>query len=168
MRPKLSVLLFVFILTMAITEKVLAAGGTILSLTASGGDTANSTITVQSTVQAVNKLIDSNLYYTITGPGSDPTIRASQRTNLGHLDRNETFSDSWTTNNNGWPAGNYTLTLCWSTGKKTICDIASATTTFYSVPTLGVTLSFVALVLLLGWLWHRRKDFEPILERVKA
>jgi hypothetical protein len=167
MRKVLPVLLVILILAAAITEKVMAAGGTILSLTASGGATANSTITIQSQVRADIKIKGSNLYYTITGPDSDSTIRATHRTNVGHLNPNNTFSDSWTTTNTGWPVGNYTLNLCWSTGNGSTCDISSATTTFYSVPTLGWTLTFVSLVLLLGWLWRRRKEFEPLGEEAK-
>ena len=163
-----TILFFLTVIILLIPSPVLAAGGTILSLTASGGSTPNSTITVQSKVQATKKINNSNLYYTITGPGSDSTIRASHRTTLGRLNLNQTYSDSWTTTNNGWPAGNYTLHLCWSTNNKSNCDIASATTTFYSVPTLGWELTSVALVLLLGWLWHRRKEFEPVGEKAEV
>jgi hypothetical protein len=160
-----TILFFLTVMILLIPSPVLAAGGTILSLTASGGSTPNSTITIKSTVRATKRINSSNLYYTITGPGSDSTIRASHRTTLGRLNNNQTYSDSWTTTNNSWPAGNYTLNLCWSTGNLNTCDISSATTTFYSVPTLGWTLSFVALTLLLGWLWHRRKEFELVVEK---
>jgi hypothetical protein len=161
--------LLVLTLLLLIPSPVLAAGGNILSLTASGGSTPNSTITIQSSVQATKRINSSNLYYTITGPGSDTTLRATHRTRVGRLNNSQTYSDSWTTTNNGWPIGNYTLRLCWSTGyTSSSCDIASATTTFYSVPTLGWTLSFIALVLLLGWLWRRRKEFEPVSESARA
>ena len=167
MRPKWSALVVVLFLALAITEKVMAFGGTILRLTAAGGATANSTITLQSSVRAIIRLNSSNLYYTITGPGSDTTIRATHRTTLGRLNPNQTFADSWTTSNNGWPAGNYTLKLCWSSGSSSNCGIASATTTFYSVPTLDWGLSLVAVALLLAWLWRRRAEFAPAAEKAR-
>jgi hypothetical protein len=168
MRKTIRIVFFATLMVLAIPIPVLAAGGSILSLTASGGSTPNSTITIQSTVRATNNIKNSNLYYTITGPGADSTIRATHRTSPGHMNPHETFSDSWATTNTGWPMGDYTLTLCWSTGNLSTCDIDYATTTFYSVPTLGWTLTLIALILLLGWLWHRRKEFEPIAERAEA
>jgi uncharacterized protein (TIGR03382 family) len=168
-RRAVPIVVSVLIIAALTAVKVLAFGGTILSLIASGGGTPNSTITVQSSVRATMRITSSNLYYTITGPGSDTTIRTTHRTTIGRLNNNQTFSDSWTTNNAGWPTGNYTLRLCWSRGNtSSLCDIASATTTFNSVPTLGWPLTLAALALLLGWLWRRRREFEPAVERVRS
>jgi hypothetical protein len=167
MRKIIVVFLVIVCLAAAMPEKVLAWGGTILSLTVSGGATPNSTITIQSTVRASTRINNSNLYYRITGPGTDATIRATHRTSVGRLNNNQTYPDSWTTTNTGWPLGNYTVQLCWSRNNGSSCDVASATTTFYSVPTLGWGLSLVGLAFLLFFLWRQRKEFEPAMERIR-
>lgn len=135
-----------------------AAEGQILSLTATDGSNPGDTITVESTVQAEGKIQRSNLYYEIIAP--DGTTVATHPTDLGDLRDGETFSDSWSVGNSAFPEmGTYTVTLCWSPGKSHNCDIDLASTTFYSVPTLGWTLGLLALGLLAVFLWRQRGDF---------
>lgn len=142
----------------SIAGAALAADGQILSLTATDGSNPGDTITVQSTVQAEGKIEHSNLYYEIIAP--DGTTVATHQTDPGDLRDGETFSDSWSVSNSGFPEmGTYTVTLCWSPGKSHKCDIALATTSFYSVPTLGWTLGLTALGLLAVFLWRQRGDF---------
>lgn len=141
-----------------IAGAALAADGQILSLTATDGSNPGDTITVQSTVQAQDRIHSSNLYYEITAPSG--TLVASHQTDLGDLDHGKMFSDSWGVENSSFPTvGTYTVTLCWSTGNSHNCALATATTTFYSVPTLGWTLGLMALGLLAVFLWRQRADF---------
>jgi len=148
------------------TSPVLAAGGSITQLNATGGSVPNDTIGISSAGAATSKISTSNLYYTITSPSN--TVVATHSTSLSSMDNGDTFTDSWTTNNAGWPMGTYTVTLCWSTGGSNNCNIDSASTTFYSVPTLGWELNLAGLGFLLYVLWRRRKEFEPVAERIRA
>lgn len=150
-----------------VPSPVLAAGGSILYLVAWGGYAPGTTVYVQSTVQATPGAVNkSNLYYTIS-LGS--TIYATHTTNLGKLNAYQTITDEWTTTNTNWPEGDYTISVCWSTGNSQNCDIAGPVTTAYHfVPTLGWGFSLVALILLLGWLWRRRKEFDPAIERMPS
>jgi hypothetical protein len=101
------------------------------------------------------------LYYTITGP--DNTIRATHQTSVPTLDPYHTLTDQWSVNNAGWPAGDYTVSICWSTGNATNCDIAGPiTTTFHSVPTLGWWLGLAGLAILVYAIWRRRAVFVPV------
>ncbi len=136
-----------------------AAAGHVVSLTATNGPNPGDTITVNSTVQADDKTNRSNLYYEITAPTG--SLVASHQTDPGGLSVGQTFSDSWGANNSGFPdVGTYTVRLCWSTGNSHNCNIATATTTFYSVPTLGWPLGLMALGLLAVFLWRQRADFS--------
>ena len=155
------------LMVLLIPSPVLAAGGSITELSVAGGSQQNDTIVISSAGNATSKISNSNLYYTITSPNN--TVVATHSTALPGMDSGDAFTDSWSTTNSGWPSiGAYTVTLCWSPGGSTNCNIASASTGFYSVPTLGWYLALAGAVLLVGWLWHRRKEFEPIRERAKA
>ncbi|MGB7538186.1 MAG: hypothetical protein WBM17_06575 [Anaerolineales bacterium] len=130
-----------------------------------GGYAPNTPVTVQTTVQATQKVGKSNLFYTIS-LGS--TVYTTHSTLLDKLDAWQTVTDEWSTTNSGWPAGNYTITVCWSTGNSHNCDIAGpVTTTQYFVPTLGWELSLAGLAFLLFILWRRRNEFEPAMERIR-
>jgi hypothetical protein len=138
----------------------LAAGssGTVLSLSVSGGSNYNETITISTTVQAITRVNNSNFYFEIRAP--DGTVVAMHSFgDVPRLEGGETFSYSWTSNNSSYPlVGDYSVSLCWSPGGSQNCNIASATTTFYSANTLGALLT-AALVALVGrWLWRKRKN----------
>jgi hypothetical protein len=166
MRKIISFALLLSLFAAALPGRVLAAGGSILYLIAWGGYAPNTTVYVQSTVQATERLNNSNLFYTVSLGG---TVYATHTTPLGRMNAWETVTDEWTTTNSGWPAGNYTITVCWSTGNSQNCNIAGpVTTTQYFVPTLGWELSLAGLAFLLYILWRRRKDFEPAAERIRG
>jgi hypothetical protein len=130
------------------------AGGTILSLTASDAPGHGDTVNIASQVRADTKIQNSNLYYEIT---IGATLVTTHETKPPSMQIGDTFSDSWSTSNSGFPSiGTYTVTLCWSTGNAHNCDITSGSTTFYSVPTLGWPLSLIGVAILGGWLWKRR------------
>lgn len=162
MRKLRFVVVCLTILALAVPVVVLAAGGTITQLDISGGGTPNSTIKINAAVQADSKIQSSNITYTITAPDYSIPPGGTHSTLPPRMDLGATFSDNWTTSNNGWPsAGTYTIKMCWSTGNATNCDIASQTTTFYSVPALGWGFGILGIVILLYWLWRRRAEFEP-------
>ncbi len=133
--------------------------GRIVRLTASDAPDPDTTITVSSQVQANVDITRSNLFYIIISPNR--RIVATHRTSVGALAAGATFSDSWTVSNSSFPVeGTYSLFLCWSTGAARRCNIAVARTTFFSVPTLGWTLSLVGAGLIAMWIWRRRADFR--------
>ncbi len=133
--------------------------GSITSLTVVGGANPGDTILISSTVLAKDKVEQSNLFYQVYAPDG-VTIVATHQTDLVSLELGESFSHSWTTVNSSFPsAGNYTVHLCWSTGNASNCNIAQATTTFYSVPTLGWWLTILGLGLVGMWLWRQRESF---------
>jgi hypothetical protein len=161
-----TIVLLLTMMILLIPNQVLAAGGRIITLNAWGGYALNTPVYVQSTITADSKISNSNLYYTIS-LGS--TIYANHTTNLTPMNSNETRNDQWQTVNSGWPAGDYTVTICWSTGNSHNCNIAGPkSVTVHFVPTLGWELTLVLLGLLLYIVWRRRKEFEPLGESVKA
>lgn len=129
-----------------------ANNGSIQSLTAQGATQPGNPIDVSSTVLAADRINNSNLYYVLSDP-SGTIIDTSQTSSL-HLETGETFTDSWQ-HTNPPSTGDYTVTLCWSTGNSHNCDIDFKSTQFSSVPTLGGLLWIVALGLI--WIWLRRR-----------
>jgi hypothetical protein len=156
------VTLLLLIGIMAWTAPAIAQGrsGTVLSLVVSGGSQHGDTITISSQVRADSRIQRSNLSYQVFAPDG-VTIVASHSTSAPRrMSAGDTFNHSWTTNNSGFPSqGTYNVRLCWSTGNAKNCDIATATTNFYSVPTLGWTLSLAAAAILAYWLYSRRLEF---------
>lgn len=137
----------------------LGMGGTVLSLSASGGGGYGDTITISVTVRADDRANNSNLYFEIRAP--DGSVVDTHSTDVPRLEAGETFSHSWTSNNSSYPLmGDYTVSVCWSPGNSRNCQIAQATTGFYSVWTLGPLLTGVGLLLLGRWIWSRRHDLR--------
>ena len=137
----------------------IAANGTVVSLTASGGGGYNENITISATLRADSKIENSNLYFEVRAP--DGTVVATNSASVPSLDNGGTFSYSWNANNGGFPAtGNYSVSVCWSPGGSQNCQIVGGpvTTSFYSVPTFGNLLGILALVLVGAWLWHVRRQ----------
>lgn len=132
--------------------------GVILSLVGVGASRPGDPIDVSSSVQALDPISQSNLYYLLRAPSG--AVVAQQTTDPGGLSAGQVFNDAWSTSNTP-QTGTYTVSLCWSTGNSHNCNIAYAETSFYSVPTLGIPLSLVALGLLAAWLWRRRPQFAP-------
>jgi len=133
--------------------------GTITSLTASDAPNQGDSVRVRSGERADVKISNSNLWYQIFAPDG-VTVVATHTTNMPKMKAGDTYSDSWSTSNSSFPSiGTYTVRLCWSTGNSHNCDIDSASTTFYSVPSLGPFFSLIALALVAFWIWRRRRDF---------
>jgi hypothetical protein len=132
-----------------------AGDGSVLSLSASGGSNFNENINISVTVRADAKISNSSFYFEIRAP--DGSVVATNSAGVPSLEAGDTYSYSWNSNNGGYPAtGNYTVFFCWSPGGSQNCNIAQASTGFYSVPTFGTVLSVVALGLLGLWLWSAR------------
>lgn len=151
-------------------EPRMANTGTITRLVATDAPDQGDVLSVSSTERAQDRINNSNLYYEIIAPDG-VTVVATHSTSMPKMSGGDTYDDSWTTSNTGFPSiGTYTVTLCWSTGQAQNCDIASAQTTFYSVPTLGWGLWLVGLLMLVVFLWSRREEFErraPAYEEVR-
>jgi hypothetical protein len=140
----------------------LAAGeGEILSLSALGASRPGDPIVINSSVHAIGRIQQSNLGYLILAPGGAPV--AVHRTDPGPMEAGDVFNDSWSTTNTP-DTGTYTVILCWSSGNSTNCQIDTAITRFYSVPTLGWAFSGMGLALLGLFLWQHRKQFEKVPE----
>jgi hypothetical protein len=166
MRKIISLALLLSLGVMLIPSRVHAAGGRILTLNAWGGWAPDTPVTVQATISADSKISNSNLYYTISLGG---TIYATHTTNESSMAMYETRNDQWETTNTGWPEGDYTVTICWSTGNSQNCNIdgpKSVVTHF--VPTLGWELTLAAAAVLVFGLWRRRKEFDPAAERIRG
>lgn len=141
-----------------------AGSGSVVSLSTSGGGAYGDTIVISATVQASGKVNNSNLYYEIRA--ADGTVVATSGADVPSLEDGGTFSHSWSVNNSGFPVtGTYTVSLCWSPGNSHNCNIASSSTSFYSVPTFGTVLGIVALGLLAIWLWSVRHTLFGAVER---
>jgi hypothetical protein len=141
---------------------IAANSGNIISLTANGGANPGEDITISAAIQATSGINNSNLLFTMYAP--DGAVVASHKFNgVPRMDDGDTFSYSWVVNNGSFPAiGNYSLTLCWSTGNAENCDITSATTTFYAANSLGIMLA-VGMSIFVGLVWWKRNDlFETV------
>lgn len=131
--------------------------GTITSLVGSGAGSPGDPIQISSTIRADSSIQNSNLLYKLYSPGG--ALLLTRKIGVPNsMDPGDTFNDSWTYSNPP-DTGNYTVTLCWSTGNAENCDIASSSTGFYSVPTLGWGLSLASLGVLAVFLYRRRRDF---------
>jgi hypothetical protein len=165
MRKIISFALLLSISAAAFPGRVLAAGS-IFTLNAWGGWAPNTPVTVQSTIYTDSKIGPSNLYYMIALGG---TVYATHTTSQSPMSAYETRNDQWETVNTDWPEGDYTISICWSTGNAQNCNIAGPrTTTVHFVPTLGWGLTVVMVGVLLFGFWRRRKAFEPVLERIRG
>jgi hypothetical protein len=156
---KSSISVITLIAVLAVPAFAQASKGVITSLTASDAPSQGSSVNVHSSERADVKISNSNLYYQIFAPDG-VTVVATRSTSMPKMKVGDTYSDSWSTSNTSFPStGTYTVECCWSTGNSHNCGIDSATTNFFSVPSLGSFFSLVAVVLLAFWLWHRRRDF---------
>ena len=136
-----------------------AGTGTITSLTATDAPEHGDRVRIRSSGRADGNINRSNLRYTIYAPDGS-TVVATRRRNLRRMRAGDTFNDSWGRRNTNFPSiGTYTVVLCWSRNNASNCNIDRATTTFYSVPSLGLFFSLVALALVAIWIWRRRMDF---------
>jgi hypothetical protein len=162
MRKLFSTAVILSLLLTLVPARVLAAGGRILTLNAWGGWAPGTPVDIQATVSADTDINKTNLYYTIALGG---TIYATHTTSLPAMKMYETRNDQWETTNTGWPMGDYTITVCWSTGNSTNCNIAGPVSTVtHFVPTLGWGLTLIAMGILVYGL-YRRREFEPIPQR---
>jgi hypothetical protein len=166
MRRFVSTGLILSLLLALAPRTVLAAGGRILTLNAWGGWASGTPVDVQATIFADSKINNSNLYYTISLAG---TIYATHTTPMTPMNQYETRNDQWETTNTGWPEGEYTISICWSTGNSTNCNIdGPKTVVTHFVPTLGWGLTIVTVGILAYGLYRRREQFEPVPQRTPA
>ena len=157
----LSVGLIVILLSVA-GLAIAGPEGAITALSATDAPDFGQTITVTASFRADAKINTSNVYYEIIAPDG-VTVVATHYTDPPRLDAGETFNDSWTTTNTSFPSsGTYTLRACWSKGGSSNCNIAEATTAFFSVPTMGIWLTLAGAALLGWFLWRRRDDFHRL------
>jgi hypothetical protein len=141
-------------LALAVAPALGANDGVILSLSAIGASKPGDPIQISSSVQANSRINNSNLFYTVTAPSG--AVVAQRTVDPGRMDPGQVFNDSWSTSNTP-ETGTYTVALCWSTGNSTNCDIASASTQFYSVPSLGWPLTMLGVGLIALWVWRNRR-----------
>lgn len=166
MRRFLSTALIFAILASLVPAPVRAAGGRILTLNAWGGWAPGTAVTVQATIFADTKINNSNLYYTISLGG---TVYATHTTPQTPMNQYDTRNDQWETTNTGWPEGDYTITICWSTGNSQSCNIdGPKTTVTHFVPTLGWGLTLFTFGILVYGVYRRRRQFDPIPQRTAA
>lgn len=146
------ILLILMLLLAAATSLHAANEGTIQSVSASGGANFNENITISISLRANEKVNNTNVVSRIIAPSG--AVVASHMYDSLSLEAGGTTSYSWGSNNSGYPdMGTYTVQVCWSTGGSNNCNIASASTSFYSADSLGPLL-YVGLALI-GWLvWH--------------
>lgn len=134
----------------------IGASGSILSLSTSGGDGYSQDITINTTVQADDKVNNSNFYFELRAP--DGTVITTHNHDLPRLEGGTTYNYSWSSNNASYPVqGNYSVTLCWSAGGSGQCQLGSVTTGFYSVSTLGRILPVVLVMLAAIWVLRMRR-----------
>jgi hypothetical protein len=136
-----------------------ANNGTILYLTAVGSASPGDPIQINSSVRADSDIQKSNLYYELYEPGG--SLVDTHTVAADRLDPGDVVNEGWSSNNTP-NTGTYTVTLCWSTGNATNCDIAYAETSFYSVPTMGIPLSLLGLALLGFLLWSRNGSLKRL------
>lgn len=130
--------------------------GQITSLVMVGAQNPGDPIDIDSSVLATTKCQNTNLYYEVYSPTM--VLVDTRWADPPKLNPGDTFDDSWSTSNTPEP-GDYTVTLCWSTGASSNCNIDYAETTAWSVPTLGAALSILGLGFVAAWLYRRRADF---------
>lgn len=146
-----SVLIILLILVLPIGLIYGANNGTITSLSASGGANPGEDITISVSIRANSRVNNSNLYFRIISPAG--VVVATHTASPPSMNGGDTWSYSWISNNSSYPEmGTYTVSVCWSPGASQNCQIASASTTFYSADSLGpLLLVGFALVGLLVW-----------------
>ncbi len=162
LRPRKLILSACTVAALMVTTGVALAAidGTITSLSATDAPDFNQTITINAAFLANANINNSNVYYEIIAPDG-VTVVATHTTSMPSMNGGDTFSASWPTTKSSFPSsGTYTLRACWSSGSSANCQIASASTTFFSVPTVGVWLALAGVVLLGWFLWRRRSDFR--------
>lgn len=137
-----------------------ANSGVVLRLTATDAFDPGDIVTVSSRVRADSRVNNSSLYYEIIAP-DETTVVETHTTSMPRMHAGDVHDDMWSTSNESFPeVGTYTVTLCWSPGGSHNCTIASAETTFYSVPTLGWSMTMFGVILLAVFLWSRRDQFD--------
>jgi hypothetical protein len=150
----------VLLLSMLALCLIAANTGTVLALSASGGGNFNETITINTTIQSIDQVNNSNLYFEIRA--SDGTVVGTHSfEGVPSMNAGDTFSYTWTSHNGSYPLqGDYSLTLCWSPGNSRNCTIASATSSFYAANTLGPFLIFTLIAFIVWRMWKQQRVSE--------
>jgi hypothetical protein len=135
---------------------VAANVGHVTMLSASGGANLNETITINATVVSDDGVTNSNFYFEIRA--ADGTVVATNTfEGVPQMEGGQSYSYSWQSNNSSYSVqGDYSVSLCWSTGNARNCNVASATTTFYAANTLDPLLYALLVGLAMWWVLKRR------------
>ena len=160
------IILLVTLIFCAISVQPTSAGpmgasnkGKILQLLVQGAGNPGEPLVIDSLSEAYEKIPNSNLYYEVYSPSM--TLLDTRKINPGRMEVGDTYSDHWESYNTP-DSGNYTVTLCWSTGQAQNCDIDYVETIEYSVPTIGLGLSILAVGLFGVLLWRNRQHFQEV------
>jgi hypothetical protein len=127
--------------------------GEIVSLVANDAPNLGDAICVTAVLHAISKVQESNLSLQIIAPDGSTVVVTETTAVPDRLPAGSDWTYKWCLFNTAFPSsGTYSVHACWSTGRARNCNIAGATTTFYSVPTLGAVflpllIATVALVL---------------------
>lgn len=162
---KVIILLLTIILSAILVQPTLAGPlgapnkGEILQLLVQGAENPGDPIVIDSLSVANEKVPNSNFYYEVYSPSM--VLLDTHEVKPGWMDPGDTFPDNWQSYNTP-DTGNYTVTLCWSTGQAHNCDIDYVETIEYSVPTMGVGLSLLAASFLGVLLWRNRDHFQGV------
>ena len=136
----------------------------ITAIDVSGGDSQNSSISISVSIVATEKINNSNMRILIIAP--DGNVVASTQLDPPSMEDGDTWQGNWITDNNGWTQeGDYTVSVCWSKGNASNCNVASSSAIFYSASSLEfllpvLILFFIGLyirgerrILLRSWRW---------------
>ena len=133
--------------------------GEIQELLVQGAENPGEPLVIDSLSEAYERIPNSNFYYEVYSPSM--VLLDTRQVNPGRMAIGDTLDDHWQSYNTP-DTGNYTVTLCWSTGQAQNCDIDYVETIEYSVPTMGAGLSVLAVGLFGALLWRNRQHFQEV------
>ncbi len=88
--------------------------GEILELLVQGAENPGEPLVIDSHSEAYEKIPNSNFYYEVYSPSM--VLLDTRQVNPGRMAIGDTLDDHWQSYNTP-DTGNYTVTLCWSTGQ---------------------------------------------------
>ena len=137
--------------------------GEITSLAANNAPNPGDSICVSTVLHSLTKVQESSLYLQIVAPDGTAVVASRTTAVPDRLKADAYWTYTWCLQNTGFPAtGHYSVYACWSTGRATNCNIAQATTAFYSVPTLGVILMPLLVAIMALVLWRQGRPHTDV------